>query len=92
MPGRPTVFARGFTNIVDLAFDRQGRLLVLQISRDGLATGDQTGALIRVNRRGQRVELLPGRLTAPGGLAVGGDGCWSSDRVSTSASSRSGTP
>ncbi|MDG4821877.1 ScyD/ScyE family protein [Asanoa sp. WMMD1127] len=86
VPGqRPTVFARGFTNIVDLAFDRQGRLLVLQISRDGLATGDQTGALIRVNRRGQHVELVPGRLTAPGGLAVAGDGSlWVTNR-STSA-------
>ncbi|GIF74759.1 hypothetical protein Asi02nite_42770 [Asanoa siamensis] len=86
VPGqRPTVFARGFTNIVDIAFDRQGRLLVLELAKNGLASGDQTGALIRVDRRGNRTELAPGRLTAPGGLAVGGDGAVYVTNRSTSA-------
>jgi len=77
VPGRgPTVFARGFTNIIDLAFDRQGRLLVLEIAKNGLLSGDQTGALIRVDKRGRHTEIVPGRLTAPGGIAIGGDGAY----------------
>jgi hypothetical protein len=75
VPGqRPTIFARGFTNIIDLAFDQQGRLLVLEIAKNSLRSDDQTGALIRVDRRGRRTELVPGKLTAPGGLAIGADG------------------
>lgn len=77
VPGKaPTVYATGFTNIVDIAFDRLGRLLVLQISKEGLATGDPNGALIRVDvaRGAQRTELAKGKLTMPGGIAVGADG------------------
>ncbi|MEV4535364.1 ScyD/ScyE family protein [Asanoa sp. NPDC049518] len=86
VPGeRPTVFARGFTNVVDLAFDRQGRLLVLEIAKNGLLSGDQAGALIRVDRRGNQVELAPGRLVAPGGLAVGDDGSLYVSNRSTTA-------
>jgi hypothetical protein len=75
VPGKkPTVYAGGFTNVVDLAFDRQGRLLVLELTRTGLLSGQMTGALIRVDRKGQRTELATGRLTAPGGMAVARDG------------------
>lgn len=77
VPGQqPKVFASGFTNIVDIAFDRWGRLLVLQISKNGLLSGDQTGALIRVDveHGGKRTELAKGKLTEPGGVAIGGDG------------------
>jgi glucose/arabinose dehydrogenase len=76
-PGKsPQVYATGFTNIIDLAFDRTGRLLVLEISKNGLTSGDPAGALIRVDSgKGHRhTELAPGRLTAPGGLVVGPDG------------------
>ncbi len=86
VPGeRPTVVARGFTNIIDLAFDSRGRLLVLEIAANGLRSGDETGALIRVDRRGNRTELVPGRLTAPGGLAFGADGSLFVTNRSTSA-------
>jgi hypothetical protein len=76
-PGQaPKVYASGFTNIVDLAFDRSGRLLVLQISKEGLFAGDPNGALIRVDvkRGAKRTELAKGKLTFPGGVAVGWDG------------------
>jgi hypothetical protein len=76
-PGKaPKVYATGFTNIVDIAFDRWGRLLVLQISKEGLFAGDPNGALIRVDvkRGAKRTELAKGKLTFPGGVAVGGDG------------------
>jgi hypothetical protein len=40
VPGhRPQVFARGFTNIIDIAFDRHGRLHVLEIASDGILAG-----------------------------------------------------
>ncbi|GAA4463712.1 hypothetical protein GCM10023170_070410 [Phytohabitans houttuyneae] len=77
VPGKaPKVYATGFTNIVDIAFDRWGRLLVLQISKKGLFAGDPNGALIRVDvkRGAKRTELAKGKLTFPGGLAIGGDG------------------
>jgi hypothetical protein len=76
-PGKaPKVYATGFTNIVDIAFDRSGRLLVLQISKEGLLAGDANGALIRVDvkRGAKRTELAKGKLKSPGGVAVGGDG------------------
>lgn len=76
-PGKaPKVYATGFTNIVDLTFDRWGRLLVLQISKEGLFAGDLNGALIRVDvkRGAKRTELAKGKLTAPGGVTVARDG------------------
>jgi hypothetical protein len=75
VPGKtPTVYAKGFTNIVDIEFDRKGRLWVLEISKNGLLTDDLTGALIRVDRGGRQTEVAPGALTAPGGLAIARDG------------------
>jgi len=35
----PTVYAEGFTNIADIAFDDSGRLLVLEMSQEGLFAG-----------------------------------------------------
>ena len=71
-------FASGFTHIVDLAFGPDGSLYVLEIAKNGLLaafnTNDWTGALIRIAPDGTRTELVPGVLTAPGGVAVGGDG------------------
>ncbi|HEY8471839.1 MAG TPA: ScyD/ScyE family protein [Natronosporangium sp.] len=75
VPGEePTIYAEGFTNIIDLAFDRSGRLYVLEIAKEGLLSGDPTGALIRVNRDGTRNELVPGALTLPGWLDIARDG------------------
>jgi hypothetical protein len=75
VPGhRPQVYARGFTNIVDVAFDRHGRLLVLEIAKNGLTSDDLTGALVRVGRDGARTELASAGLVAPGGLAIAPDG------------------
>ncbi|MEU2613497.1 ScyD/ScyE family protein [Micromonospora sp. NPDC007271] len=75
VPGQaPTVAADGFTNIADIAFDRKGRLLVLEIFASGLLSGDPTGALIRVERDGSRTELARSGLVTPTGVAVAGDG------------------
>jgi len=72
-PGQtPTVYATGFTNIIDLAFGSDRKLYVLEIFKNGLLSGDRTGALLRVDRRGRQTEIASTGLTAPGGLAVRG--------------------
>ena len=74
VPGhKPTVYAGGFTNIIDMAFGRDGKLYVLEIAKNGLASGDLTGALIKVDHHGKHTVASAG-LVAPGGLAIGHDG------------------
>ncbi len=74
-PGNvPEVYAAGFTNIIDIAFDREGALYVLQIARNGLLSGNPVGALIRVAPGGERTELFPGALISPGGMTIARDG------------------
>jgi hypothetical protein len=71
VPGhQPTVVASGFTNIIDLGFDHKGHLYVLELTHNGLLSGDLTGALIRVKHDGSHRVVLTEGLTAPGGLAL----------------------
>jgi glucose/arabinose dehydrogenase len=75
--GTPTVFASGFSAIIDIAFGPDGSLYVLELAKNGLFAGfggDWTGALIKVAPDGTKTELVPGQLTAPGGVVVGEDG------------------
>jgi hypothetical protein len=73
VPGHaPKVVASGFTNIIDLGFAADGKLYVLEIAANGLLSGDQTGALIRVGRHGSQHAVASAGLTAPGGLALRG--------------------
>jgi len=75
VPGKPpTVYATGFTNIIDIAFDQRGRLVVLEIAKNGLLSGDPTGALIRVERDGTRTEIASTGLVTPTSVAIGRDG------------------
>ena len=59
VPGeKPTVWARGFTNIIDIAF-HDGKLYVLEIAHNSLATsGTPFGALLRLNRDGSKTVLF----------------------------------
>ena len=73
------MFASGFTNAMDLAFDKHGTLWVLEIDHDSLfgPVGPSTdGAIFAVDRKGNKkqLELEPGTLTHPGGITVGDDG------------------
>jgi sugar lactone lactonase YvrE len=70
--GELEVFAEGFTNIIDLGFTPDGTLFVLEIAHNGLLSGDPTGALIRVDRNGEREIVMSEGLTYPGGLALRG--------------------
>jgi hypothetical protein len=75
VPGSPPqVFAAGFTNVTDLAFGPHGSLYVVEIAKNGLLSGDETGALIRVGRDGSRKTVASEGLVAPTGVAVAHDG------------------
>jgi hypothetical protein len=73
VPGQaPTVWATGFSAITDIAFDRHGRLLVLEFSTGGLLQ-PAPGALLRVERN-HSVTTVYGALAQPTGLAVARNG------------------
>jgi hypothetical protein len=82
MPGEePTVYAEGFTNIIDLAFDADGNLYVLELTEGGLlnVTDDpatMAGALYKVAPDGtvSEEEYVSNQLVAPSGMAFGADG------------------
>jgi sugar lactone lactonase YvrE len=76
VPGHdPEVFAEGFTNIIDIAFDKRGRLYVLEIATEGLLSAEPptlpVGRLVRVDRDGSQTTLAREGLEAPGGFVLG---------------------
>jgi hypothetical protein len=74
MPGQaPVVFASGFSNIQEIGFDPQGRLMVLELTKD-FNDENAPGALIRMEPDGSRTELLSDGLVYPGGFTFGSDG------------------
>lgn len=85
VPGQaPKVVAGGFTNIIDITFDHQGRLIVLEIATHGLTSGDPTGALKRVEANGAVTVLAQEGLVHPGGVVLGPDGAFYISNRSTS--------
>lgn len=78
--GEATVYASGFTNIIDVAFDGAGNLYVLEMAHNGMLNinpddpSTLAGALYRVGEDGARTEILSGLLVLPTGLAIGADG------------------
>jgi sugar lactone lactonase YvrE len=73
--GQPEVYADGFTNISDLAFDRSGGLYVLEYDADGILNGSDAGALIYVSPDGKtRTTIADDELINPTGLEIGSDG------------------
>jgi hypothetical protein len=74
--GTTEVFASGFTNIVDIAWGRNGSLYVLEISANGLASDNPgPGALYRVSADGTSRTLVAGDgLVSPTAVAFGKDG------------------
>jgi hypothetical protein len=72
-----TKYAGGFSMIGDIAFDPQGRLLVLEMDQAGLldpasAKGGlpTPGAIIRINKDGTQTMIASTGLEYPGGLVV----------------------
>jgi hypothetical protein len=79
VPGRdPQVYARGFTNIIDVAFDASGNLLVLEMTKDGLLAaemgGSMGGRLVRVSPSGAKTTLVTKGLVTPTSVAVARNG------------------
>jgi DNA-binding beta-propeller fold protein YncE len=72
--GTPVVAFSGFTNIISIAFGPDGSLYVLEISKNGLLSGNPQGALIKVLPDSTRAELAAGALFMPGGMALASDG------------------
>jgi hypothetical protein len=66
----PEIYAEGFTNIIDIAFGRDKSLYVLEIAHNSLLADNPEGALIKVDRNGDREVLVDG-LFFPGGLVLG---------------------
>ncbi len=74
-PGKdPQVYAEGFTNILDLAFDDDGNLYVLEMAANGLLSGDPTGAITRIAPGGQRTHIAGQGLIMPTDMTIGPDG------------------
>lgn len=74
-PGEmPQIYAEGFTNVIDIAFADDGSLLVLEIAKNSLMSGDPAGALIRLHPDGSRETLVDEGLITPTAVAIGDDG------------------
>jgi len=86
VPGAaPQIYAEGFTNVIDLAFDAAGNLYVLEIDQNGLLAPAVTGRLARVNASDHSVETIASEgLVMPGGLVIGDDGAIYVSNFSTS--------
>ena len=76
---KPKVYAKGFTNIVDVAVGPEGGLYVLEIAKKGLLQafgpgGDFTGRLVHLSPDGKRKVVASEGLIAPTSVAVGPKG------------------
>ncbi|MFK0734494.1 MAG: ScyD/ScyE family protein [Gloeotrichia echinulata HAB0833] len=73
---QPVVYADGFTQIVDLAFDKQGGLYVLDFASNSLnpQNGIPYGELIHVSPDGKRKTIANEGLILPTALALGSEG------------------
>ena len=71
VPGKATsLYASGFTNIADIAFDGRD-LLILEMASAGLLDSNSPGALIKLGHDGRRTVLASEGLVTPTGLAIG---------------------
>jgi hypothetical protein len=68
-PNKPTVYARGFSTISDIAFDGEN-LLVLEIASHRLSDAPSPGALIELTPKGSRTTLASKGLVSPTGIAI----------------------
>lgn len=73
--GETTVYADGFTQLSDLAFDAKGNLYALQYGNEPQWKGISDGSLIKIAPDGTRTTLLSGNgLESATALTVGPDG------------------
>ena len=73
--GKATVYADGFTQLTDLAFDTEGNLYALQFANEAFYKGNFDGSLIQIAPDGTRRTLLSGNgLESATALTIGPDG------------------
>jgi hypothetical protein len=70
---QPSVYAQGFTNIIDLDVDAQDNLYVLEYASNFLQ-GDFSGALVRVSPDGQKTRFLEDKLVRPTAFDIAENG------------------
>lgn len=76
-PGEsPKVYASGFTNIIDVAYGRDGSVYVLEIVKKGLlqSGSDPSGRLVRVYPGGRQKVIASEGLVTPTGVAIAENG------------------
>jgi hypothetical protein len=71
--GRVRVWATGFTTILGLAFDRRGRLYVLENTTGNPFPTPNTGTILRLNNNGSR-DTVATELFLPTAMTFGPDG------------------
>lgn len=72
--GQLTVYADGFTQLIDLAFDAQGNLYVLQHMNSSGWKGKPEGSLIKIGHDGSHTTVLSADgLELPSALTIGPD-------------------
>jgi hypothetical protein len=72
--GQPTVYADGFTQLIDLTFDAGGNLYALQHMNSSGWKGNPDGSLIKIAADGTRTTLMSGNgLESPTALTIGAD-------------------
>lgn len=75
--GELEVFASGFTQLIDMTFDAEGNLYVLQHMNQSGWKGKPEGALIKISPNGERTTLIEGNgLEMPSALTIGHDGAF----------------
>jgi len=68
------VYADGFTQIIDIAFDNQGGLYVLEYATSSLAFDISPGLLSYIDPKGNRESIISDGLLFPTALAISPDG------------------
>ena len=71
--GQINIFATGFTAIVGLVFDKNGRIYVLEMSTGNDFPTPGTGRIVRVNKNGSKDVIATG-LSNPTDITMGPDG------------------
>jgi hypothetical protein len=72
--GQPTVYADGFTQLIDLTFDAEGNLYALQHMNSSGWKGNPDGSLIKIAPDGTCTTLLSGNgLESPTAMTIGAD-------------------
>ena len=75
VPGEdPEIYATGFTNIIDIAFDAAGNLYVVEIAHNSLAADTPFGAVIKVAPNGTQSVVLDQGLMFPTSVAITASG------------------